>query len=91
MQLPPILYWLVFINLVTLVVYGYDKFQATREGWRISEHALLLLALIGGSIGAFVAMQIFRHKTRKSSFQFRFWGIVALQLLIVVLYIVLIR
>jgi len=89
--LSPILYWLVFINLATLVVYGYDKFQATREGWRISVNALLLLALIGGSIGAFAAMQIFRHKTRKSSFKFRFWGIVALQLLIVVLYIVLIR
>ena len=87
----PILTWLVFINLLSLVVYGYDKFQATKSGWRISEHALLLLALIGGTIGAFIAMRIFRHKTRKSRFQLRFWGIVAFQLISAVLYIVLIR
>ena len=85
----PYLVWLFVINLVTFLVYGTDKFLAIKGGWRISETALLILALIGGSLGGLVAMQVFRHKTIKSSFRWQFWGVVAIQILLLLVYLVL--
>ena len=85
----PLLLWLVAINMGTFLVYGYDKFLATRGVWRISERVLLLLALIGGSLGALVAMQVFRHKTIKSSFRLQLWGVIAIQIMLLLLYLVL--
>jgi len=81
--------WLIAINLVTFFVYGTDKFLAIKGGWRISESALLVLALIGGSLGALVAMQVFRHKTIKSSFRWQFWAVVAIQIMLLLVYLVL--
>ena len=60
--------YLIAINLVTFVVYGMDKWKAKTDRWRISERTLLTLAVAGGSIGAFAAMQSFRHKTRNKVF-----------------------
>ena len=51
-------------SLVALVLYGVDKGKAKRGAWRISEKALLLSGFLGGAIGALLAMQLFRHKTR---------------------------
>lgn len=65
-----ILWEILFINAAAFFVYGLDKWRAVRGLWRISEVSLLLLALVGGSVGAFLAMQIFRHKTRHALFQF---------------------
>ena len=45
-------YYLIVINVVTFTVYGIDKLKAKQGSWRISEATLLLLAVIGGSIGA---------------------------------------
>jgi len=72
--------WLGCINLVTFAYYGYDKRQATREGWRVPELVLHLFVVAGGSLGAFAAMRLFRHKTVKGSFRFVFWFIVVVQL-----------
>ena len=47
-----LLYYLIAINIVTLIVYGIDKVKAMKGKWRISEATLLLLAIIGGSVGA---------------------------------------
>ena len=47
-----ILYYLAAINVITFVVYGIDKLKAKKEKWRIPEATLLLLAIVGGSIGA---------------------------------------
>jgi len=71
--------YLTFINFIAAVAYGYDKAQAGMHGRRVPERTLLLLALAGGTLGAFVAMQLFHHKTRKREFQLKFWGVVALQ------------
>ena len=55
-------------GLITFLAYGYDKFQARRGGRRIPERALLLLALIGGALGGWAGMLVWRHKTNHASF-----------------------
>ena len=62
--------WLVAINAVSFVVYGLDKQRAKRSRWRISESALLALALAGGSIGAWLGMRVWHHKTMHKKFQY---------------------
>ena len=47
-------YYLLAINAVTFIVYGIDKYKAKKAKWRISEATLLLLGVLGGSIGAWM-------------------------------------
>ena len=54
--------YLVTINVATFLVYGLDKWKATQSMWRVREAALLLLAVLGGSIGAWLGMQVWHHK-----------------------------
>ena len=65
-----IVYTLICINVVTFVVYGIDKWKAKQGSWRISEATLLLLAVIGGSIGALLGMQVWHHKTMHKKFKY---------------------
>ena len=58
-----LLYYLIVINIVTFLIYGIDKWKAKQGSWRISEATLLILAIIGGSIGALLGMKIWHHKT----------------------------
>lgn len=62
-----IIYFFV-INVSAFAANGLDKFKARRGTWRIPEKTLLLLAVVGGSIGALGGMYLFRHKTRKRKF-----------------------
>ena len=55
---------------VTTSVYGIDKWKAKQGSWRISEATLLLLAVIGGSIGALLGMQVWHHKTMHKKFKY---------------------
>ena len=64
-----LLYYLIFINLLAFLLMGLDKTKARRHRWRIPEKTLFLSAIIGGSIGAILGMQIFRHKTKHASFR----------------------
>ena len=57
------------MSIVAFAAYGIDKWKAVRGHWRISEAALLLLALLGGATGALAGMQCFRHKTQKMKFK----------------------
>ena len=59
---------LLAINLITFAVYGIDKVKAEEGKWRTPEATLIALAAAGGALGAFLGMQIFRHKTRKPKF-----------------------
>ena len=68
------------INLATLALYGYDKAVAGGRRTRVPEAILHTLALLGGTIAAFLAQQLFRHKTVKGSFQVVFWLIAVLQI-----------
>lgn len=56
------IYYILAVNVITFVVYGIDKLKAKKGWWRIPEATLLLLAAIGGSIGAWCGMMLFRHK-----------------------------
>ena len=74
--------YLVVINVVTFVVYGIDKRRAIKGKWRISEKALIMLAVCGGSIGAWIGMQVFRHKTKHLKFTLGIPAILIGQLLL---------
>jgi uncharacterized membrane protein YsdA (DUF1294 family) len=52
------------LSVITFFMYGIDKFKAQRGKWRISEKALLISSFVGGAVGGFLAMQLFRHKTK---------------------------
>lgn len=63
-----ILAYLFMINIVSLTVYGSDKHRAVKDKWRVPEQVLIMLAVLGGSIGALAAMLFFHHKTKKPLF-----------------------
>ena len=65
-----LLYYLLVINILTFVVFGIDKWKAKQGSWRISEATLLMLAVIGGTIGALLGMQVWRHKTMHLKFKY---------------------
>lgn len=65
-------------SVLAFLAYWRDKRSAERNDWRTPEQSLHLLELLGGWPGAFLAQQVFRHKTRKLSFQLVFWAIVVL-------------
>lgn len=62
--------YLIVINILTFIVYGIDKAAAKAHKRRVRISTLLLLAAIGGSLGALLGMSIFRHKTKKWYFVF---------------------
>ncbi|MDH1928624.1 DUF1294 domain-containing protein [Pseudomonas sp. 22373] len=64
------------MSLISLLLYWQDKQQARTQAWRTSEKVLHASELLGGWPGALLAQQLFRHKTRKVSFQLVCWGIV---------------
>lgn len=64
-----ILLLLIAVNLVSFALYGLDKVKAKRGLWRIRESTLLLVAALGGSLGALLGMELFRHKTKHWKFR----------------------
>ena len=66
----PALFWgsTAILTLITFVTYARDKRRSRKHLWRTSESTLLLLAFIGGAIGAFLGMVLCRHKIRKAKF-----------------------
>ena len=64
------MYYLFAINIVSFFLYGIDKYKAKKNQWRISEATLLTMAAIGGSIGAWVGMRIWHHKTMHKKFKY---------------------
>lgn len=61
-------YYLIVINVITFIMFAYDKMQAKGGGWRVAENLLWLLALLGGALGGFSAMELMRHKRQKPGF-----------------------
>ena len=62
--------YLLAINVAAFLVYGIDKLKAKHAKWRISEATLLLLAAVGGSIGAWLGMKVWHHKTLHMKFRY---------------------
>ena len=65
-----ILIYLAIINMVAFFAYGIDKWKAQHNRWRIPESVLLGLAAVGGSVGAWLGMQAWRHKTQHKKFKY---------------------
>lgn len=61
-------YYIVFINLLGIILMFLDKRKAVKNRWRISENTLMFTALIGGSLGCLIGMYTFRHKTKHKKF-----------------------
>ncbi|WP_346426324.1 DUF1294 domain-containing protein [Sphingorhabdus sp. YGSMI21] len=70
----------ILLNGWTFLLFGWDKIQAEKFGWRVSEGTLLKMALFGGSLGAYAGRALFRHKTRKQPFNGRLQNIAMVQL-----------
>lgn len=64
------LIYLVAVNVITFFTYGIDKWKAKRARRRISEATLLALAVIGGSIGAWIGIRVWHHKTLHKKFKY---------------------
>ena len=56
------------MGVIAFCAYGIDKYRAKHDMWRISEKTLLLFALLGGALGAYLGMKTFRHKTQHKKF-----------------------
>lgn len=56
--------YFIIINCVGITVMGVDKSRAVHHGWRIPEKTLFFVSIMGGSIGTWLGMYLFRHKTR---------------------------
>ena len=84
MGLKILLSYLLAVNLAAFVMYGIDKRRAGRGMWRIPESRLLLIAVFGGSPGAWAGMYSFRHKTQHLKFKYGIPAILILQLALAV-------
>ena len=73
-------YYLLAINAAAFIVYGIDKYKAKKAKWRIPEATLLLLAVLGGSIGAWMGMKVWHHKTMHKKFKYGIPAILLIQI-----------
>jgi len=62
--------YLLIVNIFTFIVYGVDKLKAKEHWWRVSEATLLFLAVVGGSVGAWIGMKVWHHKTKHKKFKY---------------------
>ena len=76
-------YYLLGINAVTFIVYGIDKYKAKKAKLRIPEATLLLLAVLGGSIGAWMGMKVWHHKTMHKKFKYGIPAILLIQIALI--------
>ena len=81
--------YLIITNIVTFLVYGLDKWKAKKSKWRIREAALLGLAVLGGSIGAWLGMKVWHHKTMHKKFRYGIPAIIIIQLILIAGYLLL--
>ena len=79
-----IICYLLAVNIATFLLYGIDKYKAKKSKWRISEATLLLMAVIGGSIGAWAGMRLWHHKTKHKKFKYGIPIIIILQVALAV-------
>jgi uncharacterized membrane protein YsdA (DUF1294 family) len=78
--------WAFAITVTTVFTYGYDKTVAGTDSTRVPERVLLALTLAGGTIGAVIGMRYFNHKTSKVEFQSKFWLVLVVQIMIVIIW-----
>ena len=89
MNLLPVIF-IILVSIIAFVAMGVDKRKAKQHKHRISEKTLWILALVGGSIGSYLGMIFFRHKTKHLNFRIGF-TLLAVGQLILLLWIYFIR
>ncbi|MFA7245041.1 MAG: DUF1294 domain-containing protein [Candidatus Magasanikbacteria bacterium] len=77
--------YLILINIVTFITFGIDKSKSINNARRVSEKTLWIMSFLGGSLGAMLAMKMFRHKTKKLSFQAMMAVILVVQIFVIYL------
>lgn len=77
--------YLILMNMIGLFLMGLDKSKAKRHAWRIPERALFLASLLGGSIGTWAGMYLFRHKTKHWYFVVGMPAILVVQIIAAIL------
>ncbi len=75
--------YVILISLISYLIVGFDKNRAIKGKLRVPEATILLFAILGGSIGVYLGMQKFRHKTRKPLFSIGIPLIITLQVIII--------
>lgn len=65
-----LLIYLAAINLVAFFLYGIDKWKSRHDKWRVTEAKLIGIALLGGSLGAWLGMKTWHHKTQHAKFRY---------------------
>ncbi|MBC5625618.1 DUF1294 domain-containing protein [Clostridium sp. NSJ-49] len=75
--------YFIIINFVSFILMYIDKRRAIKKEWRISEHTLILISLLGVSIGSLIGMYTFRHKTKHLKFKVGIPIILVIQLLVI--------
>ena len=86
-----LLVYIVIINIISFIVFGVDKSKSQKNQWRIKESTLIVLSLLGGSIGSMIGMIVFHHKLNKKKFYIGIPLIFILNKVIEILLIVQIR
>lgn len=77
--------YLILMNMIGLFLMGLDKGKAKRHAWRIPERTLFLASLLGGSIGTWAGMYLFRHKTKHWYFVVGMPAILVVQIIAAIL------
>lgn len=76
--------YLIVINLGGFILMGYDKRKAVKNKWRVPESRMFLTAALGGSIGVWLGMRHFHHKTLHPQFKYGIPAIFAAQMFLLV-------
>ena len=77
--------YLIFISIFSLAIMYTDKTHAKYRLWRISESLIFLVSILGGSLGVYLGMYLFHHKTRKKIFSIGIPLIILIQIIILIL------
>lgn len=80
-----ITYYILGINAITFIIYRIDKLKAKKGKWRTPEACLLGLAVIGGSIGAYLGIKVWHQKTLHKKFKYGIPAIIILQIVCICL------
>ena len=83
-----VIMYLLTINLIGILAMLIDKKKAIKGSWRIPEKTLLIIALLGGSIGTMIGMYWFRHKTKKLKFTFGFPTILITEIIVITYFLI---
>ena len=76
--------FLLSVNVIAFFMYGIDKWKAKKDKWRTSEATLLWIAVIGGSIGAWLGMKVWHHKTMHKKFRYGLPLIIIVQIALII-------